>query len=117
MFDPTSDPPALNRTRGAILIQGARNQPPTDQPETIPELFSITANRATGPWLADGVSAAFGLSQTYEYYVQRHDRNSIDGQGGNLVGVVRFGRNVFNAFWTNGFGSSAMRYLLLPAST
>jgi len=102
MFDSTSDPPGADTTRGGIVILDARNQPPNDDPETIPELFPITAVAPTGPWLSDGVSAAYTLSETYDYYRERHDRNSIDGTGGTLIGVVRLGLGLQNAFWTNG---------------
>lgn len=102
MFDPTSDPPDPDRTRGGIIILDARNQPPTSMPDRIPDLFQFTSSTPDAGWLADGVSAARGLSETYDYYLERHNRNSIDGQGGNMIGVVRFGQNLFNAFFTNG---------------
>lgn len=101
-FDPSSDPPEPNRTRGGIVILDARNRPPTDNPDAIPELFQITARTANGPWLRDGVSAAFGLSRTYDYFRERHNRNAIDGEGGTLFGIVRYGAGLANAFWSNG---------------
>src|SRR5690606_38501915 len=44
MFDPTSDPPSPDTTRGGIVILDAVNQPPTNNPKRIPELFYITSN-------------------------------------------------------------------------
>lgn len=102
MFDPSSDPPQADSTRGGIVILDAHNQPPTSEPESIPDLFLVDALSADGPWLRDGVSAAYGLSQTYDYYLERHGRNSIDGRGGTLLGIVRFGKGLDNAFWSNG---------------
>ncbi len=101
MFNPSSSPPSAGLTRGGIVIQDARNQPPSSQASNfpLPTLFSITSSSATSGWLRDGVSAAFGLSQTYDYYLQRHGRNSIDGEGGTVYGVVRLGLNYFNAYW------------------
>lgn len=49
--------------------------------------------------LPDAVSAAYGLSETYDYYLERHSRNSLDGMGGSLTAVVRFGQDYRNAFW------------------
>jgi hypothetical protein len=45
------------------------------------------------------VSASFGLSETYDYYLERHGRDSLDGRGGTMLGIVRFRRNFQNAFW------------------
>ena len=47
----------------------------------------------------DAVSAAFGLSETYDYYLERHGRDSLDGQQGTILAIVRFDQNFFNAFW------------------
>lgn len=102
MYDPTSTPPATNSTRGGIIILDARNQPPTDNPDRLPELFPITSADPNSGWLNHGVSAAFGLSETYDYYLQRHNRNSIDGQGGTMLAAVRLGVGLQNAFWSNG---------------
>jgi Zn-dependent metalloprotease len=99
MFDLTSTPPNPSTTRGAIIITDARNQPPTDNPKTIPSIYLVTSNNSNSSWLKDGVSAAFNLSKVYDYYLSRHARNSIDGQGGSISAIVRFGQNLINAFW------------------
>ena len=44
------------------------------------------------------VSAAFNFSQTYDYYLERHERNSFNGQKGSLKAIVRVG-GLANAFW------------------
>ncbi len=109
MFDRSSTPP--NNARGAIGILDARNQPPTDRWEVLVQsrfdLFHVTSASATSGWVPDAVGAAFGLSQTYDYYLQRHSRNSLDDQGSSLVGVVRLGLNFPNAFWN---GASKVMY-------
>ena len=46
------------------------------------------------------VGAAFGLSEVYDYYQARHSRNSIDGAGGSITAIVRYGINFPNAFWS-----------------
>lgn len=95
MFDPTSTPPNPNTTRGAIVVLDARNQGPDGNFTS----YYITSMSNDSGWLADGVSAAYGLSQTYEYFRDRHDRNSLDGEGGGLLGFVRVGQQFGNAFY------------------
>ena len=101
MFDATSSPPQPTSTRGGIIILDAQNQPPTSNPQTLPNLLQVTSNSTTTGWLPDAVSAAFGFSETYDYFLSRHNRNSIDGQGGSITAVVRLGQNFQNAFYQN----------------
>src|SRR5262249_23512297 len=42
-----------------------------------------------------------GLGATYTYYWAVFQRDSIDGQGMPLLGLVHYGRNYDNAFWDN----------------
>lgn len=90
--------------RGAIWIYDARNLPPTSRPEEFPFPPSVIVNSSssTSGWLRDGVSAAYNLSEVYDYYLERHNRNSFDGQGTSIRAIVRFGRNYVNAFWNTG---------------
>lgn len=100
MFDNTSTPPNPNTTRGAIFIWDTQNQPPTSQVTTMPNnSVQITSASATSSWNTDGVGASFGLSETYDYYLSRHARNSLDGAGGSMSGFVRVGVNWPNAQW------------------
>ena len=99
MFDPTSDPPNIDTSRGAISIVDALNQPPTNDPQTLPPLFHVTSASANGPWLADGVSALFNFSAVYDYYLAVHGRDSLDGRGGGILAIVRLGQNFQNAFF------------------
>ena len=48
------------------------------------------------------MGAAYGLAETYTYYRERHSRNSVDGNGGNIIGIVRFGLQWQNAMWNQG---------------
>jgi len=87
-FDPVTNP------RGVITILDARNQPPERLDDNV---FYLTSG-APNSWLvSDGVSAAFNFSRTYDYFSERHGRNSLDGQGGNISAIVR--ANFDNAFW------------------
>jgi Zn-dependent metalloprotease len=62
------------------------------------------AVRAEGqPAAADtAVNQAYdGLGDTYDYYWSQYNRDSIDGQGMPLLGLVHYGTNYDNAFWDN----------------
>ncbi|MEG6550176.1 M4 family metallopeptidase [Desulfocurvibacter africanus] len=57
-------------------------------------------------WLPDGVSAAYNLSETYDYYFERHGRDSIDDQGMSVRAYVRVGGSILsNACWNPGLES------------
>lgn len=100
MFDPSSQAPAPQKTRGGIFIADATNLPPNDDPQELPDSMSVVSSTNANSWpVADSVSAAYWLAQTYDYYLDRHNRNSIDGNKGTIMGIVRLGRNFQNAFW------------------
>jgi Zn-dependent metalloprotease len=42
-----------------------------------------------------------GLGDTYDYYWSQYNRDSIDGQGMPLLGLVHYGTDYDNAFWDN----------------
>lgn len=108
MFDRASTPP--NNARGVIIVADARNQPPSSDIRVIGAnltnitFFHVTSASANSGWVPDAVGAAFGLSQTYDYYLERHNRNSLNGRGGSIIGIVRLGVNFPNAFWTDHLG-------------
>jgi len=97
MFNPASDPPELDKTLGAIIVLDAANRDPDAQGRV--SVSQVTSNSATSGWLPDAVSASFALSQTYDYYLERHSRNSLDGNGGSMLAIVRLGTNLDNAAW------------------
>jgi Zn-dependent metalloprotease/PKD repeat protein len=45
--------------------------------------------------------AHFGAEMTYDYYMQVHGRNSIDGNGFKLRSYIHYDSNYVNAFWNN----------------
>jgi Zn-dependent metalloprotease len=98
MFDATSAPPNPATTRGAISILDAANQ---GDDRNLPAAAPVTSASAAGGFLPDAVSAAFNFGQTYDYYLERHGRNSLDGRGGSITAIVRVGRGLFNAFFLN----------------
>ncbi len=48
----------------------------------------------------DGVSVHWAAEQAYEYYYNKHNRNSYDNKGAKINSYVRLDRNLRNAFWT-----------------
>src|SRR5262249_14428744 len=82
----------------------SQNTPPTNNPNATDNFLGnpvqSTSSSATSGWNADAVGAAYGLGQTYDYYLERHARNSLDGAAGSISGFVRVGINWRNAFWT-----------------
>ena len=101
MYDPTSNPPQPDATRGTIIIGDSENRPPTNQPATLGDPVFVTAASPSGPWLRDAVSAAHNFSETYDYYEQRYSRTSLDDQGGSILAFVRLGENFSNAFFNS----------------
>lgn len=97
MYNTTSDPPSPESTKGAVIVLDARNMPIDE----LSLLYYTTSGNASSGWLPDAVSLAYNLSETYSYYLERHNRNSIDDNGCSIVGVVRLGQNYHNAFWTS----------------
>lgn len=93
MYDPSSVPPLPSLTRGAIFLFDLQNQ---DDPS---KAVLVTSRNAHSWAPADAVSAAFGLSSSYDYFQEVHGRSSLDGAGGNLYAFVRFDRGLQNALW------------------
>jgi Zn-dependent metalloprotease len=83
---------------GVILVYDWMNQ---ELEESVkPQL--IQSNNPNAGFLPDAVSAAYNLANTYDYYLERHQRNSLDGKGGDMRAIVRVKRNFRNAFWHTG---------------
>jgi bacillolysin len=87
-FDPIADP------HGAISIFDARNV----NQNALQTIYLVDSTSVTD-WLPDAVSALVNFANTYDYYLQKHHRNSIDGKGGNVQAVVRIAE-LDNAFWS-----------------
>jgi len=60
-------------------------------------LFS--AGTSTGFSDAAGVSTHFGAEATYDYYLNEHGRNSIDGSGLTIRSYTHYLTNLVNAYW------------------
>lgn len=94
MYDGQSNPIGSN-PGGVIIIGDYRNQPFGE------DIYYVASNNSTAGWLPDAVSLAYNLSETYDYYLERHNRDSIDGNGCTILGTVRLDQNYDNAFWNS----------------
>ncbi|TDL31923.1 peptidase M4 family protein [Jeotgalibacillus sp. S-D1] len=45
------------------------------------------------------VDAHYNSEKVYEYFLNEHGRNSIDGEGMEIISTVHFGEDYNNAFW------------------
>ena len=104
MYDDTSYPPAVDNTRGGVFVFDMENN---DLPEQgSPYDAGVSSSQAPNSgWLPDSVSLAHSLSETYDYFFERHNRDSIDGRGSSLIGFVRVGQNLDNAFWAREYNA------------
>ncbi|TPW14753.1 MAG: Thermolysin, partial [Halothiobacillaceae bacterium] len=99
MYDATSTPPLLPQIRGAIIVSDANNLPASNQPNTLP-LTSIVNSTLPTLWNnGDAVSAAYNISQTYDYFYQQHQITTLGAPNSSLQAVVRYGQGYPNAFW------------------
>jgi Zn-dependent metalloprotease len=91
-FDPLSGLP--NQPKGALWTMTAGN---TD----LIRVNQVTS--ASNTWTdAAAVSAHYNISRVYEYFLDTHNRNAIDGKGGTMISVVHVtnrGRPMENAYW------------------
>ncbi|MEZ4985910.1 MAG: M4 family metallopeptidase [Saprospiraceae bacterium] len=67
--------------------------------------FAISHNVSAGNFWNNplAVSAHFNAGEAYRYYRETHNRNSINGSGGNIVSLINIadedGSSMDNAFW------------------
>lgn len=76
-------------------------------------------------WNVSGVDQAasdahWGSEKTYDYFMQIHNRNSIDGNGYALLSYVHYDYNYVNAFWdgqemTYGDGNTSQGFKIMTA--
>lgn len=63
---------------------------------------TVARSEGQGPVTDDAINQAYdGLGATYDYYWSTFQRDSIDGQGLPLLGLVHYGTDYDNAFWDN----------------
>lgn len=79
---------------GAIWTMNAEN---TD----LTSIAQITSTSASA-WTPTAVSAHSNAKVCYNYYLNTHNRNSLNGQGGNIISVINVtdgGKSMENAYW------------------
>ncbi|MER5884071.1 M4 family metallopeptidase [Streptomyces sp. NPDC001941] len=91
-------------------------------PDTgIEEFSSPTPEFGAEATAAGAVDAHWGAGRVYDYYWDKHGRDSLDGHGmtiNSLVGVTQFGQGYVNAFWDGQkmvYGSGDAEYKPLSA--
>ena len=98
-FNPSFNP--LVDARGVILIADAHGTPLAQLTDS--DILYVTSPSPNSWSVRDGVSAAYCFSQTYDYFRDRHGRNSYDNLGTTLTALVRIG-GMDNAFWNGAVG-------------
>ncbi|NBB80401.1 MAG: hypothetical protein GVY36_13335 [Verrucomicrobia bacterium] len=91
MFDSSSSVPQLEQTRGASFVFTARDA------ESIENGVFHTISNSLTAWDPDAVAGAHAARESYRFFREVLQRDSLDGQGVNLVTIVDVAFN--NAFW------------------
>jgi len=84
---------------GAIWTIDAQNTPP-DASGNMDLVHLYSSNNSWNNPTA--VSAHYNSGKAYEYFSNEHNRNSINGQGGNIISIINVtedGDGMDNAFW------------------
>lgn len=67
------------------------------------EYDHVASNASNFSGKPTGVSAQYNGGQAYQYFKNVHDRESINGSGGNVIGLINIsdedGSSLGNAFW------------------
>ncbi len=96
---PTNSLPDMDE--GFILTYDMQNQP-VGQSSSIEPCTS-----SNNSWTANRISAQYNAEQAYDYFEETFNRNSIDGDGGDVYSFINVadndGSGLDNAFW-NGVG-------------
>lgn len=108
-----------NSPTGAILTIDARDARVDNEDM---DLYHVATNNP-GQWNATAVSAHVNASLSYDYYEQRFQRLSLNGNGGNIISVINItdedGKGFDNAFWNGqfmGYGNGGQAFKPLAGS-
>ncbi|MGL4631686.1 MAG: M4 family metallopeptidase, partial [Leadbetterella sp.] len=74
--------------------------------EALDNTIYITSSNANN-WNSTGVSAQYNATVAYDYYKNTHNRNSLNGNGGNIISIINIadkdGKGMDQAFWNGQF--------------
>jgi Zn-dependent metalloprotease len=87
---------AGNIGEGNLVVLDAMHQ----DPERLKRARFVGSSAADRGWDPAAVTLVHALRTTYDYYYRTFGRNSIDGKGMNVIGLVHVGQNWENACWT-----------------
>ncbi|MFD2044737.1 M4 family metallopeptidase [Ornithinibacillus salinisoli] len=63
------------------------------------EIFENDSSSWKDEYQSPAVDAHYNSESVYEYYLEEHDRNSLDDNGMAIISYVHYGNNYNNAFW------------------
>lgn len=93
---------------GTIWTINAQNSKYNDENLNLDHVKSTSKN----VWAETAVSAHYNASLSYDYYLSKFNRNSLNGSGGNLISVINLadedGKGFDQAFWNGaimGYGN------------
>lgn len=96
---------------GALVTLDMQNKAYTEG-----EYVEVTSNSLNN-WSPNEVSAHYNSGQAYDYFRNTHNRNSINGRGGNIISFINVrdenGANMDNAFWNGNamfYGNGAQAF-------
>ena len=85
---------------GAIWTIDAQGTAPQNDDFEVVQVFTNDRNNWED---LSSISAHYNAAQAYEYYLNTFNRNSINGQGGNIISIINVadedGEDMDNAFW------------------
>ncbi|WP_261129588.1 M4 family metallopeptidase [Bacillus sp. Marseille-Q3570] len=84
---------------GGIVTYDAKN----DWSSSNDKLFSGNDAAFIDDYDRAAVDAHYNSEEVYKYYLNEHDRNSLDGEGMSIISKVHFGNNYNNAFWNGAY--------------
>ncbi len=98
MFKPTQSKMPDDPVGGLVTLDALNTSPQTDKFD-----YSIAVSNALSFSSRTAVSAHWNMLRSYEYFRTTFSRNSINGQGGNILSFVNVveddGTSMENAFW------------------
>lgn len=93
--DAQSDVPDI--VAGGIMVVDVKNQ---ELAQNAMLYYMVSADPNT--WPANAVSMETSVSRVYDYYRDKHNRNSIDDKGMTVYSIINLNQDYNNAFW-NGY--------------